>query len=118
MLSRAGAIKLTFRKKKGRKCEQQTVQPNHCKCRLAMRSEEGDRPLIPVRCHLYILHSSGEVGSQICTGDWGADGRRASGCVSSAEGLPGMSEQPRAHGEGFYWNVRGFEDSLPCKGRG
>lgn len=41
----AGTIKLTLRKKKGRKCEQQMVEPNYCKWRLAVRSEEGDRPL-------------------------------------------------------------------------
>lgn len=41
----AGTIKLMLRKKKGRKCEQQMVQLNYCKWRLAMRSEEGNRPL-------------------------------------------------------------------------
>lgn len=45
----AGTIKLMLKKKKGRKCEQQVVEPNYCTWRLAVRSEEGDRPLHSVK---------------------------------------------------------------------
>lgn len=70
MLFSGWHYKANVKKEKRQKCEQRMLEPNYCKWRLAVRSEEGDRPLHSDKTPSLNIKFFAGSGTPVSAQDW------------------------------------------------